>query len=519
MSEVLTTAWSIAKSGWRSSYNRSFRFSRMKTAVIWLVVQALFFLFVARRAPAMAGTATREGLGGLLAIMAVQMGWFGLMFGFSRGQAQLYQGLLVPLFQLTPARPLAFLLGRVIEAVPTRVWSCLLWAWAYSSAVPGGARWAFFPVLALFGVAVGMVAHLAGLLLLALWSRYSPKTMRNGTILFGVVTMVLITWATIYLSGGGSVTELALRIQQYRRLAYGAMLVLAGIPGLVLLGGLLVRPDVVEGLYRQGVYQVIELADADFTRPTRSIWLPLRDPIYRAVLSREWLELYRSKLARMQIMIWVAGTVGVFFAGRAMAGEPLPRLIRFAGGLSLMAWFMAYGHWVVRVFEKERKTVLLYRLTDVPARKLIGAKFLSVFVPSAVLVAVSALVGVLAAEAGWKEALVVQAWSLAALAGGTFGGFGVAAATATEFEDAEMDAAPRREGAEGVQATGNAWWSLARTFALILPAALWVWTGAGHPGIPRSVPLWPLVAVAAALSLGLLVGGYWWMTRTWERRR
>jgi hypothetical protein len=294
--------------------------------------------------------------------------------------------------------------------------------------------------------------------------------------------------------------------------------VLAGIPGLALLGALLVRPGAVEGLYRQGVYQVIELADADFTRPQRSVWLPLRDGIFRAVLSREWLELARSKVARIQIMIWVAGTVGVLVAGRAMAGQPLPRVIQFVGGLSLFAWFMAYGHWVVRVFEKERKTVLLYRLTNVPARKLVLAKFISVFAPSAVLVAVSALVGGFAAGAGLQGALAVTGWSLAALAAGTFGGFGMAAATANEYEDAEMDASPRREGTEGPQATGNAWWVLARTFALIIPAALAVWLAAGHPGLPWAAAAVPLGAFATLLPLLLLVGGYWWMTRTWERR-
>jgi hypothetical protein len=515
MSEVLRTAWSIARSGWRSSFNRSFRFSRMKTAVIALAVQALFFVFMARRAPAMAAGTARDGLGGVMALVALQMAWFGLMYGFSRGQMQLYQGILVPLFQITPARPLAFLVGMVIEAVPSRAWSCLLWAWVYSGAVGGLSRWSVALLLAVVGLAAGMVAHLSGLLLLTFWSRYSPKTMRNGTIIFGVITMAMITWAAIYLSEGGSVTELALLMRQYRMATYTGVVALAGIPGLLLLGALAVRPVSVENLYRQGVYQVIELGDAEVAKPSRSVWLPLRSSVMRAVLSREWLELFRSKVARIQGLIWAAGTVGVYFAGQAMRGQTMGRTVQFLAGLSLLTWFMSYGHWVVRVFEKERKTMLLYRLTAVPAYRLILAKFTSVFVPSAVLVALSASVGAWAARVSFGQGLGVLAWSLGALAAGTLGGFGMAAATAGESDDQEMDQAPRREG-EPPQATGNAWWAVARTVALLLTAALPVWTGAGQPGLPFRIPAVPLLAVDTVLPVALLVAGYWMMVRVWE---
>lgn len=515
MSEVLGTAWSIARTGWLSTWNRSFRFSRVKTAVIAVALQALFFLLIARRAPTMSAAASRESIGGLLSLVAIQMGWFGMMYGFTRGQMQLYQGILVPLFQITPARPLSFLIGRVLEAVPTRAWSCLLWAWAYSGAVAGPARWGAMALLAIVGLLVGMVAHLSGLLLLTFWSRYSPKTMRNGTFLFGAATLAMATWAIIYLSEGGTVTELALLTRQYRTAAYGAVLLLAGVPGLALLGAVAVRPQAVEGLYRQGVYQVLELNDSDVARPGKSVWLPFRDGVARAVLSREWLELARSKVVRIQGMIWLAGTVGVYFAGMAMRGQPLHRVVQFVGALSLLAWFMAYGHWVVRVFEKERKTMLLYRLTAVPARKLIVAKFTSVFAPSAVLVAVTALVGSYAARVSAGDALAVMGWTLGALAAGTFGGFGMAAATAGESDDQDLDQGPRREG-EAPQPTGNAWWSLARMGALLITAALPVWTGAGRPGLPWQVPLAPLLALDAGLPLALLVVGYWLMTKVWE---
>ncbi|HYF93460.1 MAG TPA: hypothetical protein VD969_14705 [Symbiobacteriaceae bacterium] len=515
MSELLPTAWSIAKSGWRSSWNRSIRFSKMKTAAIFLAAQMLFFVFIARRAPAVAGAGARESLGGLLAVMAVQMAWFGMMYGFVRGQMQLYQGILVPLFQITPARPLAFLIGRVIEAVPARAWSTLLWAWAYSGVIPGPARWGALPLLAGFGLAIAMIAHLAGLLLLSFWSRWSPKTMRNGTLLFGIVTLGIVTAAMIYLTGGGTFTELALMMRRYRLLAYGAVLALTGLPGLLLLAALLVRPAAVEGLYRQGVYQVIELNEADVDRRVRSRWLPVRQHVMRAVLSREWLELARSKVARIQLLIWLAGTVGVWFAGRAMAGRPTERLIQNVGLLALLTWFMAYGHWVVRVFEKERRTMLLYRLAAIPAGRLIAAKFTSIFLPSALLVAGTALVGALAAGALLSDTLRLLGWTLGALAAGTLGGFGAAAATAGESEDQELDAAPRREG-DTAQTTGNnAWWALARTATLLVTAGLPIWLGAGQPGTPFRLPEAPLLAAAAALPAAILAGGYWIMEKGW----
>lgn len=514
MSEVLSTAWSIARSGWRATWNRSFRFSRMKTAAIFLALQVGFFLLVARRATGVA--ADGDGLGGLLALVAVQMGWFGIMHGFVRGQAQLYQGILVPLFQMTPARPLAFLLGRVIEAVPARAWTSLLWAWAYSGMAPGGARWFTLLLLAAFGLAVALTAYLAGLLLLAFWSRYSPRTMRNGSILFGAVSLALVTWALIYLSGGGTVTDLAAIMRTYRLTAYGVVLALTGVPGLLLLGALAVRPGAVEDLYRSGLYKVLELSETDVDRRVRSRWLPVRPHVMRAVLSREWLELARSKVARIQLLIWAAGTVGVWFAGRAMAGRPAERLVQYVGMLALFTWFMSYGHWVVRVFEKERRTMLLYRLAAIPARRLLPAKFLSIFGPSALLIGLTATVGALAAGASAGSVLTVLGWTLGALAAGTVGGFGAAAATAGEGEDQELGAAaPNREGDTAQAAGNNAWWALLRTFTLLLTAGLPIWLGAGQPGLPFHLPGAPLLAAAAALPVLILGAGYWIMEKGW----
>lgn len=519
MTEVLRLSWSIASSGWRATWNRSVRFSRHKAALIFQVVQIAFFLFLATRAPQMAASRPGQGLAGVLALMGVQMGWFGMLYGFSRGQFQLYQGILVPLFQISPARPAAFLIGRVIEAVPSRAWTTLLWAWVYAGVIPGYSRWALTPLLALYGLAVGMVAHLSGLLLLAAWSRYSAKTMRNGLLLFGAATLALATWAVIYIARGGTLTNLAAGMAQYRQAVMAGVGLLAGIPGLLLLAGLLLRPEAVEELYRKGVYNVIELGEADIERPTRSIWLPIGEGVLRAVLSREWLQLARSRVARVQAMIWLAGTVGVFYAGRAMAGAGTQRVVLYVGALSLAAWFMAFGHWVVRVFEQERVTIALYRLTAVPTWKLMLAKFISVAVPSGLLVGISATVGALAARLTAGEAIAVMGWTMGALAAGVLGGFGMAAATAEEEpEEPDVTGLPKRAGADGPQTFNNAWWALARTAALAISMALPLWTGAGQPGLGRfKLPLAPLWTADLALPCCLLIIGAWLMLKNWEQ--
>ncbi|MBP2016720.1 hypothetical protein J2Z79_000093 [Symbiobacterium terraclitae] len=516
MNGVLTLSLAIARSGWQASWNRMFRFSRMKAGLIWLALQGLAAYLVARRAPAMAPDAAEAGLVGAVALIAAQMGWFGIMGGFSRGQAQLYQGLLVPLFQLTPARPLAFLLGRVIESLPTRLWTTLLWAWAYSSIVPPPGRWPALALLWLVGAAAGVVAHLAGLLLLTFWGRFHPRTMRHGNTIFGVLTMALITAAIIYLSSGGTATELALVMRESRRAVLTTLTAVAGVPGLLLAATLLVRPEWVEEHYRQGLYRVLELNEQDTDRPGRSFWLPLRgDGVLRAVLSREWLHLARSKMTRTQLLIFVAGAVGVWFAGRAAAGQPAARLVGSVGALSLLAWFNAFGHWVSRVFQQERVTIALYRLAAVPTPRLIAAKLIAVAVPSGLLVAVAVAVGSVAARLSLAGAVALLLRTELALLFGVMGGFGAAAAFASQDpEEPEAPGAPQAEQGGSALAQSSAWSALARTIGLTLSTALPLWAAAGTPWLPAPAPLaW---ALALGLPLALLVGGVWVMLRTWR---
>lgn len=517
MSDLLRLCWAIARSGWRSTWNRSVRFSRFKTALIALAVQILFFAFIARRAPVTTTSSAANSLTGVFALMGLQMGWFGMMYGFARGQSQLYQGILVPLFQISPARPLAFLIGRVIEAVPTRAWSTLLWAWVYSRIVPGGGRIGLALVLATFGLAIGMIAHLSGLLLLAFWSRYSAKSMRGGLLFFGASTLALATWAVIFLSRGGTITEVSLLMREYRLVVFGALLLLAGIPGVLLLGTLILRPDAVEELYRRGLYNVIELGETDMTRPPKSLWLPLGDGVIRAVLSREWLQLSRSRITRVQLMIWFAGTVGVFFAGQSLAGQSTERVVLYVGALSLGTWFLSFGHWVIRVFEQERVTIALYRLTAVPTWKLLLAKFISIAVPSGLLVMTSALVGSVSARLGLGEAFAVMGWTAGALAAGVLGGFGMAAATANEEpEEPDVSGVPRRE-MDSTQSGSNAWWTVARTISLVLTMVLPIWTAAGQPGLTAvKIPALPLLSVDLLLPVVLLTFGSWLMIHNWE---
>ena len=516
MNGIVSLSLAVARSGWQAAWNRLFRFSRVKAGLIWIVIQGcLVFVFVGR-APAVAPDAAEAGLMGALTLMCAQMAWFGIMFGFSRGQMQLYQGLLVPLFQITPARPLAFLLGRVIEAVPVRAWTTLLWAWGYSAIVPPPARWPALALLWAAGLAAGMLAHLAGLLLLTFWGRYHPQTMRHGNTFFGVLTIAMVTAATIYLSQGGSATELAMTMRAARPAILTTLAAVAGLPGLLLAVALLVRPQWVESHYRDGLYRVLELGEQDTVRSGRSYWLPLGDGVLRAVLSREWLQLARSKMARTQVLIFLAGAVGVWFAGRSAADRPMPALVWSVGGLSLVAWFNAFGHWVAKVFQQERVTVALYRLAAVPTARLVAAKFLSLLVPSVLLVAAAVAAGSLAAGVPASAALVLLLWTELGLLGGLMGGFGVAAATADqEPEEPEAAGAPRVEQGGSAAVQSNAWYSLARTLGLMVSTFLPLWAAAGRPWLDVPAPLaW---AAALGLPLTLLVGGVGWMLRTWRR--
>ncbi|MFO7273588.1 MAG: hypothetical protein DIU55_001820 [Bacillota bacterium] len=516
MNGVLSLSLAVARTGWLAAWNRLFRFSRVKAGLIWLALQGYVVYVIARRAPAVAPDAAGAGLVGALTLMGAQMAWFGLMYGFSRGQMQLYQGLLVPLFQITPARPLAFLLGRVIEAVPTRAWTTLLWAWAYSAMVPPPGRWAALGLLWITGLAVGTLAHLAGLLLLTFWGRYHPQSMRHGNTAFGVLTIAMATAAVIYLMQGHTVTELAVAMRAARRSVLTALAAVAGLPGLALALALLLRPQWVERHYREGLYRVLELGEQDAVRSGRSFWLPLRgDGVLRAVLSREWLQFVRYRMAHTQLLIYLAGVVCVWFLGRSAAGRPLPGLIGAIGGLSLLAWFNAFGHWVTVVFQQERVTIALYRLAAVPTARLVAAKLIALLVPSILLVAAAVAVGSLAAGLTLPRALLLLLWTELGLVCGVLGGFGVAAATADqEPEEPEAPGAPRAEQAGSAMVQSSAWSALARTFGLILSTALPLWAAAGRPWVdlPPAVA-WP---IALGLPLALFLGGVGFMLRTWR---
>lgn len=49
MRESLRLAWAIAKVGWLAAYNRSWRFSRIKSALLFNAMQLAFVVFIARR--------------------------------------------------------------------------------------------------------------------------------------------------------------------------------------------------------------------------------------------------------------------------------------------------------------------------------------------------------------------------------------------------------------------------------------------------------------------------------------
>lgn len=522
MSEIWRQALGIARSGWRAQYNRIWRFSRFKSGAMVLAMQLGMILLVSRRAQAAGGGAAGAGLLELMVLIGLQFGWFGLLYGFSRGQFQLYTGVLVPLFQMTPTRPIAFLIGRVLEAVPQRAWTALLWGWAYSAALPWPAaeRWAAALVLALSAISVGMLTHLTGLLTLAVWSRISPRTLRTGLFLGFAATLGLATWGIIYLAGGGSLAGAAATLRSVRSAVFAAVAAVGGLPGLVLAGAFLVRPGWVEDLYRQGLYQVLELEEQNDARPRRSFWLPLPGGVLRPVLSREWLTLSRSVFTRLRLMVWAAGAVGVWAAGGAAAGQGRESALVFIGTLSLLAWGLSFSNMVTNAFTSERVTVALYRLAGIRALPLLAAKFISVALPAALLVAAAAGVGIGRAGLEAADGLWLLGWVLVALAAGTATSLGLAAATAGEDPE-EPGAGPRSPmGMQPMPNTQNPMavpWALARTGGLVFPMAVAIWAGAGQLWLPQPLPAavpWAVLAMLPAAAL--LVGGAL-MYRDWEQ--
>lgn len=516
MSEVLRLSLSVARSGWQAAWNRTFRLSRFPAGLLWLLAQVAAAALVAHRVPPAPEAAGGPGIAGMAALTAVQMGWFGLLYGFARGQVQLYHGLMVPLVQITPARPAAFLLGRLIEALPQRAWVALLWAWAYAGALPGHVRWAALPALFGAGVTAGMLALLSGMLLLTLWSRVSPRSISRGSALLGGATLALFAAMVIHILRGGTVQDLALLVERYRLPVAGAVLAAAGIPGAALLAALVLRPAAVEDLYRQGLYRVLELEQRETRRPGRSLWLPAaRSGVLRAVLSREWLYLARSPLTRVQLALFAAGVACVVAAGWSAAGEPASHAVPVIAALSVQTWFVSLGHLPVRTFEAERAALDLYRLAAVPAPHLIAAKLLSIGAPSALLVSLAAAAGGLAAGLDLPDLARAVLLAVLAAAGGIAGGVGMAAATARHEPD-EPSPGRAAEAALSVLQQSGSWAAVVRTLTAIAGAGMPLWAGAGRPGLSDVVPA-PL-AWAAALGLPLisLAAGISRLTRTWR---
>lgn len=519
MSEVWRQSWAIARSGWRALYNRTWRFSPRKTLLIDMGSEFFVVFLITRRAGAIAAGAGAVDLTGLLLLITLQMGWFGLMYGFARGQFQLYTGILVPLFQITPARPMAFLVGRVLESLPRRAWSTLLWAWAYSAAIAGAARW---PALLLFWtVALGFsaLAHLSGLLALTLWSRLSPRTLRVGLFIIFASTLGGITWAVIYLGTGGGLVDLAQRFRAARWWLGGALALVGGLPGLALLLAFVFRPSAVENLYRRGLYRVLELNERQDSRPGRSRWLPLPDGPLRAVLSRDLLVLTRSGFTLFRLATWVAGAVGAYMAGAALAGQPTTRLTLWLGGLALFAWGLPFRNLVTGAFHGEKASMDLYRLTGTPLGPVLLGKYIAQAVPAALLAGLAAAVAAGRAELGAGPALTLVLWVWLALAAGIAGGLGYAAVSAREPDPDEEAgaAAPPDAGVPGVGG-GTLAASLLRTLSFAGPMAVTIWIAGGRPGLPLAIPaLWPLLLVLLAAA-GSLAVGWRLLGREWDGR-
>jgi hypothetical protein len=496
----LRVGWAVARTAWRSRYNRLWRFSKFKWVVVMQIVQLAFFWWLSSRTGKLAGASHQERFVGILALLVLQFGWSGLLQGFVNGQFQLFKGSLNPLFEVSSAPPIGFIIGRVLEHIPRRIWSSLLWAWAYTAVLPPKGRIADLLMLSGIATVIASLAFLTGMLSLILWQAYAPKTVRYGLTGGLVLQIIFMTWAAIFLAQGGTVAQILQTLAQSRHVLFTLVVMIGALPGIGMLGTSLVRPQVIDRLYHRGLKQLTEL-EQGIGKAKRSFYVELAgDPLVRAIVSREWISLLRAPFTGVRLFAYSAAIVGEWITGRSLhhhtAGGSHSAVLLL--GIPLVAWVLIFSGDFIMAFPGEGAALTLYRLSGHSASRVMAAKFLANWLPNCVLIFVACLAGAIAAKDAIGEPWRIVANGLLAATASMMGAFGISAG----YLDPDLDELGQAQNSPGTGQMGA--WGLVGLVAACIPIVLILFVS--WPGTAAVVPLPVLFWIIVCLPIGI----WWW---------
>jgi hypothetical protein len=473
MSAALHLMWAA----WAVSFNTRWRFSRYKSGLWIALLQLAFGAGLLWRLSPAAGAGT-PALAALT--MLAQAGGWAFLITFLTERQTLYGSRQMPLVLLSPAPDLAPVLAAVGTGLPRRAWSTLLWGVALATILPpGGGRWLWLPLLWLLGIAAGALGQLGGLLTLIAWVRLAPRALHAiwAAVLVGQV--VLVYYAIYLLATGLSLNRLEALAGALRGWVGTGLAALLAAPGLVMALGLVVAPERVGAVYREGWLALADLADAG-ARPRRSRWPALGvGGASGAVLAKEWLQMGRNPVTyfRLGILLVLLSLLVPARPYLAVLEGPGLALAVLGGGAGTVVFCLI--ELPAALFGNEGARLGLLAAAGTRPGSLLAGKLAAV-----------APMGLLAGAAGWAVswaagrpdlslALLAGALGLGAAGVAVAGGaFDVAFAEATEEADggpmaALLEQVPRGLGGN-VGLMGAAGWTGAAIWAVWAGRPVWL---------------------------------------------
>jgi len=370
----------LLAAGWRTQWNRAWRFSQAK-AGLWLLLLQLGIGATAlwRLRPAAAGTT----LASAAVLIVLQAGGWAFFMAFLSGRNQLFGMRTLTLVHVSPAPLLAPVVAAAFFGILRRCWSMLIWAVALGT-VAG--PWAV-PILWILGVVAATLGHLAGLLILIAWVRLAPRALSVTWVAILVLQVVLIWFLVYQVAVGVTPGSLAVALRVLRGPLVSALAALFGLPGLAMLLWLGIAPARLGQAYRDGWLRLSELADGA-ARPRRSAWPRLAPGAAGVVQAKEWLLAARNPATWFRLGALVLLGLTLFPARPAIERLAAGHLYLVVLGAGLGAVYFAFGELLAAGFSAEGPRLGLLIIAGVSPARLLAGKLLAL-TPYALLSAVS----------------------------------------------------------------------------------------------------------------------------------